>query len=76
MCMARAAVVVYRHGAHVINLFAWADRGQRLPDTGSRDGYRMILWKNKDLDYAAVSDVDPAELDRFVALVKKSQGRE
>ena len=23
---ARTAVVVYRHGAHVINLFAWADR--------------------------------------------------
>src|SRR5579871_6701600 len=35
---ARAAVVVYRHGAHVINLFAWADRGQSLPVGGTRDG--------------------------------------
>jgi len=73
---ARAAVVVYRHGAHVINLFAWADRNAQLPDTSSRDGYRMVFWKQKDLDLAAVSDVDPAELDRFVALVKKSQSRE
>jgi anti-sigma factor RsiW len=73
---ARAAVVVYRHGAHVINLFAWADRGQSLPASGTRDGYRMILWKQDDLDLAAVSDVDPAELDHFVALVKKSQRRE
>jgi anti-sigma factor RsiW len=73
---ARAAVVVYRHGTHVINLFAWADRGQRLPSTGSRDGYRMIFWRQKDLDLAAVSDVDPAELEKFVALVKKSQGGE
>ncbi len=72
----RAAVVVYRHGAHVINLFAWADRNTRLPATGSRDGYRMVFWKQKDLDLAAVSDVDPAELDRFVDLVKKSQSRE
>jgi anti-sigma factor RsiW len=72
----RAAVVVYRHGAHVINLFAWPDRNTRLPGTGSRDGYRMLLWKQKDLDLAAVSDVDPAELDRFVDLVKKSQSRE
>jgi anti-sigma factor RsiW len=73
---ARAAVVVYRHGAHVINLFAWADRGQRLPASGSREGYRMIFWEDKDLDFAAVSDVDPVELEKFVALVKKSQGRE
>ena len=72
----RAAVVVYRHGAHVINLFAWADRDTRLPGTSSRDGYRMVFWKQKDLDLAAVSDVDPAELDRFVDLVKKSQPRE
>lgn len=27
----RMAVVVYRHGAHVINLFSWADRGAGLP---------------------------------------------
>ena len=72
----RAAVVVYRHGAHVINLFAWADHDARLPGTSSRDGYRMVFWKQKDLDLAAVSDVDPAELDRFVDLVKKSQPRE
>jgi anti-sigma factor RsiW len=73
---ARAAVVVYRHGAHVINLFAWADRNQSLPSSGMRDGYRMILWRQDDLDLAAISDVDPAELDRFVGLVKKSQRRE
>jgi anti-sigma factor RsiW len=73
---ARAAVVVYRHGAHIINLFAWADHNVRLPGTGSRDGYRMIFWKQKDLELAAVSDVDPAELDHFVDLVKKSQSRE
>ena len=72
----RAAVVVYRHGAHIINLFTWADRNSRLPGADSRDGYRMIFWKQNDLDLAAVSDVDQAELDRFVALVKKSQSRE
>jgi anti-sigma factor RsiW len=72
----RAAVVVYRHGTHIINLFAWADRNTSLPGTRSRDGYRMAFWKQNDLDLAAVSDVDPAELDRFVALVKKSQSRE
>jgi anti-sigma factor RsiW len=72
----RAAVVVYRHGAHIINLFTWADHNIRLPGAGSRGGYRMLFWKQKDLALAAVSDVDPAELDRFVDLVKKSQSRE
>jgi len=68
--------VVYKRRAHIINLFAWADHGQTLPASGLRDGYRMILWKQNDLDLAAVSDVDPAELDKFVALVKKSQSPE
>ena len=43
----RAAVVVYRHGAHVINLFAWADRNARLPGTDSRDGYRMRVLETE-----------------------------
>ena len=29
-----------------------------LPGSGTRDGYRMIFWKQDDLDLAAVSDVD------------------
>ena len=69
----RAAVVVYRHGAHIINLFTWADRNARLPGAGTRDGYRMAFWKQGDLDLAAVSDVDQMELDKFVALVKRSR---
>ena len=73
---ARAAVVIYRHGAHVINLFAWADRGASLPRDISRGGYHMMFWKQDDLDLAAVSDVDPNELDQFVALVKKTDHRE
>ena len=73
---ARAAVVVYRHGAHVINLFAWADHGGGLPRGGMRDGYRMLFWKQDDLDFAAVSDITQSELDAFAALVKKSESME
>lgn len=69
---ARAAVVVYRHGAHVINLFSWADRGGHLPRARVRDGYRMLFWKQGDLDFAAVSDTGPEELDALAALVKKA----
>ena len=73
---ARAAVVVYRHGAHIINLFAWADHGASLPRAGMRDGYRILLWKQDDLNFAAVSDVTDAELEEFADLVKKSDSAE
>jgi len=67
----RVAVVVYRHGAHVINLFSWANRNASLPHARTRDGYHMLFWKEGDLDFAAVSDTGPQELDTFAALVKK-----
>jgi anti-sigma factor RsiW len=66
----KAAVLVYRHGRHEIDLFVWADRGQLLPQTGLRHGYRSLFWKARDLDFAAVSDVQDAELARFVGLVR------
>jgi anti-sigma factor RsiW len=65
-----AAVVVYRHGAHEIDLFVWPDRGSRLPASGVRHGYHAVFWKNGDLDFAAVSDMQSNELSRFVELVK------
>lgn len=67
---AQAAVVVYRHGKHEIDLFAWADRGSRLPGETTTHGYHAIFWKNGDLDFAAVSDTDRTELHKFVKLVR------
>jgi anti-sigma factor RsiW len=66
----QAAVVVYHHGAHRIDLFVWADRGARLPPAGVSHGYRAEFWKNGDLDFAAVSDVQSSELEKFIQLVK------
>ncbi len=63
------AVVVYRHGAHLIDLYAWADQGTNLSPASSRHGYGVRMWKQQDLDLAAVSDIDAAELDKFVQLV-------
>ena len=65
----RASVVVYRHGAHVINVFAWAARGTGSAKTVSRNGYRLVFWRSADLDFCAVSDAAPAEVDALVALI-------
>jgi anti-sigma factor RsiW len=58
----RAAVVVYQHGAHVINVFAWAGGARRLPSTATHSGYRLGCWHAGDLDYCAVSDTGWDEL--------------
>ena len=66
----KAAVVVYGHGKHEIDLFVWADRGGALPPAGDRLGYHTVFWKGGDLDFAVVSDVASDELSQFVRLVQ------
>jgi anti-sigma factor RsiW len=67
---ARAAVSVYRHGNHEIDLFAWPDRGAKLPGAGMVRGFRSAFWKSGDLDFAAVSDIDSAAFEKFTALAR------
>jgi anti-sigma factor RsiW len=61
----RAAVLVYRHGAHVIDVFAWAGGGRVLAPHSTRAGYHLVAWRVGDLEYCAVSD---AGWDELVAL--------
>ena len=72
----RAAVVVYRHGAHVINVFSWAGRDRNLPNKVTRDGYHLIFWKAGDLEYCAVSDTAWEELMGLVRLMQEAAARE
>ncbi len=66
----RAAVIVYQHGAHLINVFSWADDRRSLPRNLTRNGYQLIFWKSGDLDYCAMSDTAPEELRRLVGLLQ------
>jgi anti-sigma factor RsiW len=66
----RAAVVVYQHGAHIINVFSWAAGHQSLPDKVTRNGYHLMCWKAGDLDYCAVSDTAWDELQEMVRLLQ------
>lgn len=69
----RAAVVVYRHGAHEVDLFVWPHMGARLPASGLRHGYHSEFWTQSDLDFAVVSDMQSSELEKFVLLVKRER---
>jgi anti-sigma factor RsiW len=66
----RTAVVVYRHGAHIINVFAWRRSGAAQPDSVTRNGYHVQCWTNGDLDFCAVSDTAEEELSGLVRLLK------
>jgi anti-sigma factor RsiW len=58
----RAAVVIYQHGPHVINVFSWAADSRLLPERLTRNGYHMAFWKIGDLEYCAISDTAWTEL--------------
>jgi anti-sigma factor RsiW len=66
----RAAVVVYRHGAHVVNVFAWADDHRSLPHDTTRNGYHLAFWRSGNLDYCAVSDAGWDEIKRLQSLLE------
>jgi anti-sigma factor RsiW len=66
----RAAVVVYQHGAHVINVFSWAATSGSLPKDATRNGYHLAFWKSGNLMYCAVSDT---AWDELLGLVKLLQ---
>jgi anti-sigma factor RsiW len=58
----RSAVMVYRHGAHVVNVFSWPANNLWLSRKTTRRGYRMLFWNIEDVAYCAVSDTAWSEL--------------
>jgi anti-sigma factor RsiW len=66
-----AAVTVYRYGNHELDLFAWPDKGTALPGPAMVHGFRITFWKQGDLDFAAVSDLDEAAFRKFTALARE-----
>jgi anti-sigma factor RsiW len=66
----RSAVVVYQHGAHIINVFSWMDQRHFLPTDTTRRGYHIACWPVKDLQYCAVSDTGWDELQGLVGLLQ------
>ncbi|MEO8630022.1 MAG: zf-HC2 domain-containing protein [Betaproteobacteria bacterium] len=65
----QAAAVVYRLRSHIINVFSWRGRGNSVETARAMTirGFNVITWSDRDLDFAAVSDADGAELRRFTA---------
>jgi anti-sigma factor RsiW len=72
----RAAVVVYQHGAHVINVFSWAAARGALPKDTTRNGYHLAFWRTGDLEYCAVSDTGWDEMLGLARLLQDAGTRD
>jgi anti-sigma factor RsiW len=68
----RTAVTVYRHGAHIINVFAWRADAGAAPELATRNGYHVLCWRAADLESCAVSDTALDELQSLVRLLKNA----
>jgi anti-sigma factor RsiW len=68
----RAAVVVYRRGKHIINVFAWIADDAHLPDAALRNGYHLVFWKSGNIAYCAVSDTGVDEITTLTHLIQNA----
>jgi anti-sigma factor RsiW len=64
------ALVYYRH-KHPINLFITPARANRQtrPELINRRGYSLYHWIHGEMEYWAVSDLNPTELRQFADLL-------
>jgi anti-sigma factor RsiW len=72
----RAAVVVYLHGPHVINVFSWSAEQSAVPGNTTRNGYHLVFWSSGNLEYCAVSDTGWDELLGLARLLRDREVQE
>ena len=64
------AVLVYEYNGRPIDVFIWRTREQdSSPRTGSRRDFQWTDWRNGKMEFCAVSDADPADLERLHKLI-------
>jgi anti-sigma factor RsiW len=67
------AALVYRRGAHVINLFVWPSEPSSpasAPAIDMRQGYNVLRWTRGQTTFWAISDLNATELQQFARLVQ------
>jgi anti-sigma factor (TIGR02949 family) len=67
------AALVYTRGQHTINVFVWPEASDAVFPSGARAirGFHVRHWTHGGMSYWAVSDVNDADLDRFVHLLEQ-----
>ncbi len=60
------AVLVYRRGGHLIDLYVWPGGG--AGGSTAHDGYNIVRWAQDGMRFQAVSDVEAGQLAAFAGL--------
>jgi mycothiol system anti-sigma-R factor len=64
------AALVYGRRKHLISVFIWpTTEKDAAPRSGSEQGYHWISWQKNGMEFSAVSDVSPADLDQLQHLL-------
>ena len=64
------AVLIYKHGDHLINLFIWpGDSGQSFV---AQRGFNFVHWTSDGMTFWAVSDLATADLNHFSQLFQSA----
>ncbi len=64
------AVLVYEHNGRPIDVFVWPTREpDTSPHTGSRQGFQWVDWRKDKMEFCAVSDAAPADLEQLNRLI-------
>ena len=69
----RVAVLAYRRRQHEIDVFVWPVASGTSGVSGlsrTSRGYGVVRWSDGGMNFCAVSDVEPAELQHLVALMR------
>jgi anti-sigma factor RsiW len=67
------AALVYARKGHLFNVFIWATReSDNSPRTGSRQDFRWVDWRKGSIEFCAVSDGDPVDVERLLQLINSS----
>ena len=61
------AVLVYRRGSHVINVFVWpsGESSDQSPAGRSVNGLNVVNWRAEDMNWWAISDLNLGELEQL-----------
>jgi anti-sigma factor RsiW len=71
-----AAVLVYRHNRHPINLYVWPGENHDAPFQAQEyRGYHLMRWTADKMHYWAISDLAADELAVFAASLRAATGK-
>jgi anti-sigma factor RsiW len=64
------AVLVYEHNGRSISIFVWPTREpDASPRAGLRQGFQWVDWRKDKMEFCAVSDAAPADLEQLNRLI-------